>query len=243
MNTLEEYRATRARCKVGQDDADCLTISGLGASFNNWYPVHGFKERVAPGAFSKTLAENPDILGMFNHDPGFLLGRTKSGTMDVDETPGGLEYVIRVHPDVSRSKDVVLMIERGDVDGSSMAFTVHQEDWEEKNGRPTHRTIKEIALIETGPVVMPASRHTSAKVQRSISDSGIDWDAITEALVIRRAGFALTMTQDDLVAQSIKKLEALSEPEPREEIHSGNSTARISAAAWALRRRAVLSVL
>jgi hypothetical protein len=218
---------------------DFIRITGYGAVFNRKYSVMGFREQVAPGAFTKTLADNPDIRGMFNHSPDFLLGRTKSGTMDVEEDKRGLRYEIRADKQDPQAQSVARKIERGDVDGSSMAFFVHQEEWEEKGGKPQLRTIKEVELIETGPVTMPASPATTSKIQRALEETEIDFEALMGLAIKRRAGFRLEAAEDDLVAQTIKRLERLkADPESATEHSLSPAMAlKYSRAAWTLRTR------
>lgn len=219
-----------------QDDGE-LVIAGYGSVFNSWYPVYGISERVAPGAFRKTLKENPDIRGMFNHNPDFLLGRTESGTMSVWEDERGLAYEIKADPEDPQAVSVARKIKRGDVDGSSMAFFVQGEEWKrDKDGRPTHRTITEVELIETGPVTLPASPATSAKMQRALGETGIDFEALTGLFVLRRAGFDLTEADQAFVARTIERLTSLkSEPaaaDARDHLDTG--TVELATAAWAL---------
>ena len=185
-----------------------IRIQGYGSVFNKPYEVWGIKEVVEAGAFEKTLRENPDIRGMFNHSPDFLLGRTKSGTMDVEEDAKGLRYEIRADAKDPQAISVARKITRKDVDGSSIAFFVHRDEWErDKDGRPLKRILKEIELIETGPVTMPASPATSAKVKRS-AEIGYD-DALVAVMVMHRAGFRLNSAQEELLHQTIETLERL----------------------------------
>jgi hypothetical protein len=187
---------------------EVIRITGYGSVFNRPYEVWGIKEVVEAGAFSKTLRDNPDIRGMFNHSPDFLLGRTKSGTMDVEEDAKGLRYEIRADPQDPQAVSVSRKIARKDVDGSSMAFFVHREEFErDKDGRPVKRILKEIELIETGPVSLPASPATSAKVKRS-AEIGYD-DALVAVMVMHRAGFRLTSGQEELLRSTIETLERL----------------------------------
>ena len=238
---LSVHGAPTVETRAADDggDSNIIKIGGYGAVFNKTYKVHGFKERVAPGAFTKTLAEQPDVLGMFNHSPNHLLGRTSSGTMDVSQDEKGLAYEIRASKRSSVANDVVDAIERGDVNGSSMAFFVHREEWEEKDGKPQVRTIKEIELIETGPVVMPASSATSSKIQRALEETEIDFEALMGLAIKRRAGFRLEAAEDDLVAQTIKRLERLkADPESATEHPLSPAMAlEYSRAAWTLRTR------
>jgi HK97 family phage prohead protease len=194
-----------ARAEPGED---VIRITGYGSVFNKPYDVWGIREVVEPGAFTKTLRDNPDIRGMFNHSPDFLLGRTKSKTMDVEEDAKGLRYEIRADPQDPQAASVARKIARGDVDGSSMAFFVHREEWErDKDGRPTKRILREIELIETGPVTMPASPATSAKVKRS-AEIGYD-DALVAVMVMHRAGFNLSSAQEEMLRRTIETLERL----------------------------------
>lgn len=208
---------------VDGDDPDVARITGYGSVFGRWYEVWGFRERIAAGAFDKTLRENRDITGMFNHDAARLLGRTGAGTMTVESDKKGLAYEILADLKNSDSANVVRMIARGDVKGSSMAFFVHKEEWEtDKDNRPTKRTIKEVELIETGPVVMPASGATSVKIQRALEETGIDFDGLQAAIVKHRAGFAATAAEVDLIERTIERLRGLaSEPN---KIHSDADT-------------------
>jgi HK97 family phage prohead protease len=238
LNLFPEMEARAA------EDEEFIRITGYGAVFQRKYDVYGFKERIAPGAFAKTLAEKPDVRGMFNHDPSFLLGRTKSGTMDVAEDKKGLAYEIRADKLDPQAQSVARKIARGDVDGSSMAFFVRNEEWEsDADGRPKLRTITEIELIETGPVTMPASPSTTAKIQRSLEETGIDFDALTGFAVKRRAGFRLLMAEEDLIARTIDRLERL-KADPESVIGTSLSPVeaqKYSEAAWALRSRVVIS--
>lgn len=232
----------QARAIESEED-DFIRITGYGAVFHKTYDVHGMKERIAPGAFAKTLNGSPDIRGMFNHDPSFLLGRTKSGTMDVIEDKRGLAYEIRADKLDPQAQSVSRKIARGDVDGSSMAFFAVNQEWEEKDGKPTLRTITEIELIETGPVTMPASPSTTAKIQRALDEHGIDLDALTGIAVKRQAGFRLSMAEDDLIARTIDRLERLkSDPSDIGTAASPAMAPKYAAAAWALRSRLVASL-
>jgi phage head maturation protease len=45
------------------------TIRGYAAMFNSMsYDLGGFREVIAPGAFSNVLATNPDVRLLYNHD-------------------------------------------------------------------------------------------------------------------------------------------------------------------------------
>jgi HK97 family phage prohead protease len=204
--SLNQFPELRAHAET---DAEVIRIGGYGAVVNKFYDVFNFKERVAPGAFDKTLQEQPDIRGMFNHDPNFLLGRTASGTMDVSVDKRGLKYEIRADALDPQAVSVSRKIARGDVDGSSMAFFVIKEEWLEEKDKPLRRTILEVELLETGPVTMPASPSTTAKIARAMQDTGIDYDAINGAVVRKRAGFNLSPAEEDQIDHMLEFLSGL----------------------------------
>lgn len=237
--TLGEFPELITRAD-GEDDGT-IRISGYGSVFNKAYKVWGISEVISPGAFTKTLQENPDIRGMFNHDPNYLLGRTKSGTMTVSEDERGLLYEIRASTKNPQSIAVADMITRKDVDGSSMAFFVIKDEWErDKDQRPVKRTIKEIELIETGPVTMPASPATSAKVKRA---TGSYREEIRSFLMVLRANdFPMTEAELALLEDSELVASHSEKAEPAES-HSEDTppnTSTLLRAAWSKRRRQLL---
>ena len=59
---------------------------------------------IAPGAFRKTIQES-DVRALFNHDPNFVLGRNKAGTLRLYEDGDGLGYEVDL-PDTQAARDV-----------------------------------------------------------------------------------------------------------------------------------------
>lgn len=125
--------------------------------------IFGFREKISDGAFEKALQKS-DIRGLFNHDPNFVLGRVKSGTMTIRADENGLHYEIAELPE-SRA-DVAEAIQRGDVDGNSFSFTVERDEWEYKKDGSTIRTITEFGeLFDVGPVTYPAYPSTTVSAR------------------------------------------------------------------------------
>lgn len=154
------------------DDDSGPVIEGYGSVSEVVATIEGFfgewDEIVAAGAWEKTIAEG-DIRSMFNHDPAWLLGRTKTGTLRLAEDNIGLRYAVDINPDDVNAMSVYAKVARTDVDGSSVWFRVVRQEWtypDETNNleRPLRR-IQEGALIETGPVVMPAFLQTTAQAR------------------------------------------------------------------------------
>jgi HK97 family phage prohead protease len=125
-------------------------------------------ERVRPKAFDAALSRKDDVRGLFNHDPSHVLGRLSAGTMRLAVDARGLRYEIDP-PDTQSGRDVLELIRRGDVSGSSFSFSVDDQDWEERPDGTEVRTIKSVTLYDVGPVTFPAYEAASTAV-RSASD-------------------------------------------------------------------------
>ncbi len=143
-------------------------ISGYAAVYNSLSEdLGGFRERVLPGAFSAALAAQPDVRARYNHDA--LLGRTKAGTLRLLDDPVGLRYEIDA-PDTSVGRDVCESIRRGDVDGSSFCFRLAGTaggaggDAFIKDAGGPIRELRQLELLDVGPVDSPAYRATEGLV-------------------------------------------------------------------------------
>ena len=152
-------------------------IRGHAAVFNTLSPAYGgFRERIYPGAFKKSILED-DIRALFNHDPNLPLGRTKSGTLKLQEDDRGLAYDIKP-PDTTIAQDLMQSIKRGDVDQSSFAFSVEKETWEDDDDSQI-RTIYQAKLYDVSPVTFPYYPTTDSYVRKVDQDISIISKIIT----------------------------------------------------------------
>lgn len=117
-------------------------------------------ERIAPGAFRSALQRRDDVRALFNHDPNQVLGRAQAGTLSLSEDGTGLKYEI-TPPDTQQARDVMELIRRGDVSGSSFSFRIIKEQWTDEGTREI-RTIQDVELFDVGPVTFPAYEGTTA---------------------------------------------------------------------------------
>ena len=162
-NKMAEVRVA----KQTDDDDSPHEIRGYAAVFYNGTPETEFKlfddmvERIMPGAFDDVLAGNPDVRGLFNHDPDHLLGRTSAGTMSLSVDGKGLAYSITLG-DTTVARDVAKHVQRGDIDGSSFAFRVQSERFRTEDGIDIREIEKVEPLFDCGPVTYPAYVGTAA---------------------------------------------------------------------------------
>jgi HK97 family phage prohead protease len=151
-------------------DGNRPVIEGEAAVFDTETTIGSwFREVIRPGAFRAVLSESPDVIGAFNHDWSFVLGRTSAGTMKLEETKTGLRYVIDVNPNDSQAMSVYEKVKRGDVTQSSFAFTVRKESWTEPNDESKELALREILevekLFDVGPVPFAAYPEASAQAR------------------------------------------------------------------------------
>jgi HK97 family phage prohead protease len=151
--------------EVKEDQNGRTVIRGYAAVFESEsQDLGGFVEIVERGAFDDVMRSNPDVFGKYNHER--VIGRTTSGTMRLTVDERGLRYEI----DPPRSAaDVVELIQRGDVRGSSFAFRSRpaDESWsKDVNGRMIRRIKRFSFLGDAGPVDTPAYLATETYVSK-----------------------------------------------------------------------------
>lgn len=176
---------------AGAGAADSTTLAGHFAVFDVWTEIHSwfegdFLERLAPGAFTKTIKESRDQIKV-QYDHGFdaHVGDSPLGPIDVLREDGVGAYYEVPLLDTDYNRDRILPLlrgrlltgeDRGSLLGASFRFRVTKEEWDEEPGKSDHnpdglpeRTIREVRLFEFGPVVFPAYPEATAGV-RSLTD-------------------------------------------------------------------------
>lgn len=146
------------------DDDGKKVLRGTGIVFNSWSEdLGGFREMILPEAVDG-IFDDADVRSFFNHDPSYILGRTKSGTMRLDVKKAGVGYEVDLP---SSRSDVHESVARGDVDGSSFMFTVADggDTWTSRGGVLERKVHKFGNVFEMGPVSMPAYRKATVSAR------------------------------------------------------------------------------
>lgn len=164
-----QKRSNNRAVQVRTDDDGKKTIVGYAAVWyregdaGTEYPLWSdCIERIEKTAFDRVLKDGPDCRALFNHDVNMVLGRTISGTCRLNVDSVGLRYEIDA-PDTQVARDILALLNRGDVTGSSFSFTIKTERFEKREGQPDLRIIEEVEqLYDVGPVTYPAYAATSA---------------------------------------------------------------------------------
>lgn len=168
MTKLKEMRTfdiTKLKTRDAMEDKPTM-ITGYAAVFNSKTTIgNWFEEIIEPGAFSRSLSENGDVRALFNHNWDKVLGRTKSGTLRLEEDDRGLKFEIDV-PNTSAGRDLAESMDRRDIDQCSFGFWITEETWD-YSVEPALRTIHEVELYEISVVSIPAYEDTEASLVRS----------------------------------------------------------------------------
>jgi HK97 family phage prohead protease len=148
-------------------------ISGMAAVYNRETVIGDFfREVIRPGAFTRVLSENPDVVGAPNHNWDTVLGRTISGTLKLeDRDKEGLFYRITVNENDQEAMNFYSRVQRGDIRHSSFAFTVRKELWtnpENPNDLPLRAVLEVEKLYDVSPVTFPAYPTTTASVRSQV---------------------------------------------------------------------------
>lgn len=160
----EERRIVIGELRAGMDGDKPTKIVGHAAKFDSLSEdLGGFRERIAPGAFAKTI-QSGDIRALWNHDANIVLGRNKSGTLRLSEDVAGLAYECDA-PDTQLVRDMVMSpIARGDVNQCSFGFRTISDKWAKVDGEWL-RTLLEVELFDISPVTYPAYASTDVAVR------------------------------------------------------------------------------
>jgi uncharacterized protein len=198
-------------------EGDGNTFVGYAAVFNSPSEPLPFVERIAPGAFAKSLrARKQDIKLYVNHNSDMVLASRRSGTLRLSEDSIGLRVEADL-PDTSYARDLKDLMQRGIVDKMSFGFQVDKRGdmWNEDG---TERTLTSVRLFEVSVVTgFPAYEATQAAVRslEKLSErTGMAVDELSEALDALADGQELDPAKAELLMVAIKQATPQPEPEP-----------------------------
>ena len=130
------------------------TLEGYAAVFGAVANLGQFDEIIEPGAFTRSLAGGADVRALIDHDPGRIIGRTKSGTLTLEENDHGLWATVEL-PETREANDLATLVDRGDLDGMSFGFRTVKDRWETREGRNV-RYLEDVDIFDISIVSFPA---------------------------------------------------------------------------------------
>lgn len=161
-------------------DGSAPTLHGHFAVFDEWTEIDSYREgrfleRIAPGAFKKTMAEQASrVRVLLNHGADPMLGDKPLGAVrSLEEDDTGAAYEVELFRGIP---EIVMDGLRAGQYGASFRFSV-LKDKVNRSPDPSarnpeglvERTITEVRLHEFGPVTFPAYPTATAGV-RSMTD-------------------------------------------------------------------------
>lgn len=198
-----------------RSEGDGNTFVGYAAVFNSDSEPLPFVERIAPGAFRKSLKNSKrDVRLYVNHNSDMALASRRSGTLRLSEDERGLRVEADL-PDTTAGRDIRELLRTGVVNKMSFGFTVPRggDKWSE-DGRT--RELREISLHEVSVVTgFPAYEATTAAVRslaRLSERTGMAVDDLSETLEALAAGEQVDADKAQAIADLV--VAALPKPEP-----------------------------
>jgi HK97 family phage prohead protease len=198
-----EQRVNVADFEV-RETGDGMTFTGYAAVFNSDSQPLPFIERIAPGAFKRSLQSRNEVKLLWNHDSGEPLASVRGGTLKLVEDARGLKVEATL-ANTTRGRDVSELIRSKVIDSMSFGFSVIKDSW--SNNGDT-RTLEAVRLFEVSIVSSPAYEGTAGTVavRSAVAESGIDADQLADALMRLESGEELDPTQATLITDVVAKL-------------------------------------
>jgi HK97 family phage prohead protease len=154
----DEIRACRFEVREAADGH----IKGYPIVFNRLSEdLGGFRERILPDA----VTLDSDVKADFNHNPDYIIGRAKVGTLKISVDSNGV-YMHAIPPATSWARDLQASIKRGDIDQGSFSFRVLPggQQITEENGQQV-RTLSKILVRRLSVVSDPAYTATAIEAR------------------------------------------------------------------------------
>lgn len=141
-------------------------LEGHAAVFGQTAEIRGGYEAIGPRAFDDVLSRGDDVVGLRDHNPSMLLGRTASGTLKLGVDGDGLAFEITKLPNTTYANDLRELVDRGDLRGASFGFLPGRDELgHAPDGRQlrTHTDIRR--LLDVSVVAMPAYEGTTVTLR------------------------------------------------------------------------------
>ena len=209
-----EFRSFEGEIRA---QGDGRTIVGYAARFDVPSEPLPFTERIAPGAFAKSLrSRSKDVRLYVNHNSDMVLASKRSGTLRLEEDEKGLRFEADL-PDTTTARDLRELMRSGVVSTMSFGFTVARggDKW---SADGSERTLTGINLHEVSVVTgFPAYPQTTAAVRslEVIAERvGVPVDELTDVLDALAEGEQVDPAKADALIDVLKGAKPEPEPEP-----------------------------
>lgn len=163
------FDLSQIQIRAADEKTGSLRFSGRPVVYDQLsLDMGGWQEVIKPGAAARTLAAQPDVRFLINHDPNLLLARSSSGTLTLGEDNDGIT-IDAAMADVSYARDLAVLLERGDLSQMSFGFWITRDEWS-GNLHVVHEF--DLDGGDVSAVTFPAFAQTSAEL-RSFAESKV----------------------------------------------------------------------
>ena len=210
MKKTERRTFTVRDIETREAEDGTMRMAGYAAVFNEASLPLPFIERIAPGAFRKTLAETPDVRLLANHE-GLPMARTKNGTMRLYEDEKGLYFEAEL-ANTQEARDLYTLVARGDVDQMSFAFRVIRQKYNEDR---SERLLTEVSLADgdVSIVTYPAYKATSVEAREALKKAMAEIkegrEVTGESLVVLEQVFGDLSEGHDYIMRAVEVMSML----------------------------------
>jgi HK97 family phage prohead protease/HK97 family phage major capsid protein len=200
MKEDKQIEKRKAEIVTGQKP---MVLEGYAAVFNSETKIGDFREQIQPGAFAGALDQ--DVRFLLNHD-GVPYARSSNGSLQLTEDDHGLHYRAELL-DTQSGRELYKMVERGDLNEASFAFTINDEDWE-----GDLRTIRSVgSLFDVSITTFGAYPQTTAEARAKAAEVSEEKKQSTESVDIKPKGSILEPQERKMNNYTLNDLQALRE--------------------------------
>lgn len=164
-----ERRSLATQFRAAEDNG-ARYLEGYFSVFGSTYELwHGATESIDPHAFDGAIGD--DVRALINHDTTLVLGRTKSGTLELRIDSHGLWGRIHINDRDTDAMNLWERVQRGDVDQCSFGFDILEEETEYREDGTIHWTVKRLKLYEVSACTFPAYEETSLTARKAEAEN------------------------------------------------------------------------
>ena len=107
-----------------------------------------------------------DIRCLIDHETRLVLGRNKSGTLELKTDARGLWGKVEINPNDQDAVNLYERVKRGDVDQCSFGFDILDEEFIDNGDGTVKWIIRKVKLYEVSIVTFPAYEETSVSARK-----------------------------------------------------------------------------
>lgn len=162
----EEVRtfAVRDFAVEERQDGKPSMMKGVAIPYDEWDGDPEYlREKFMPGAFTESLAKNDEVRAYFCHDRSKIVGKLSNKTLRIIDGEDALRYELDP-PDTTVGRDLSVLVERRDVEGTSIGFIPEDQEWGDDDIGPW-RIIRKARLTQISPETDPWYKNTDVALR------------------------------------------------------------------------------